>query len=228
MSSTPAVTMLRRIFLVAGAMAALGSAAPLCAQVLNGSFESPVVNGGFETKTGSGIDDWVIGGTVDHIDGYWQAADGVQSVDLNGTTLGSLSQDLALAPSSGYVLSFFLAENPDGPPDPKTLNVSISDTTLLPQSVSTAGITSTHANMNWTQFLFPFTTGVSGLHTLTFASTSQAASVAGCLSGACWGPALDAVTIMIPEPETYAMMLAGLGLLGFAARRRRTLLRAAA
>ena len=31
----------------------------------------------------------------------------------------------------------------------------------------------------------------------------------------------------IPEPETYAMLLAGLGLLGFAARRRRSLMRAA-
>jgi hypothetical protein len=28
------------------------------------------------------------------------------------------------------------------------------------------------------------------------------------------------VTTPVPEPETYSMMLAGLGLLGFAARRR--------
>jgi hypothetical protein len=32
---------------------------------------------------------------------------------------------------------------------------------------------------------------------------------------------LDQQTAPIPEPETYAMMLAGLGLLGFAARRRK-------
>ena len=31
------------------------------------------------------------------------------------------------------------------------------------------------------------------------------------------------VTVLVPEPETYAMLLAGLGLLGFAARRRRNL-----
>ena len=224
------MTMLQRFFLGLGTIAAVGAAAPLSAQVLNGSFESPGVIGPFEPKTsiGNGIDNWVIGGTVDHIDGYWQAADGVQSVDLSGTTQGSLSQNLALAPSTEYVLSFFLAENPDGPPDPKTLSVFITNTTLVPQLVTTEGIISTKEDMNWTQFLFPFTTFASGLYTLTFASLSVGAPSDGCPTGNCWGPALDAVTVMIPEPETYAMLLAGLGLLGFAARRRSALLHAAA
>ncbi len=31
-----------------------------------------------------------------------------------------------------------------------------------------------------------------------------------------------AITAAVPEPETYAMMLAGLGLLGFMARRKKT------
>jgi hypothetical protein len=32
---------------------------------------------------------------------------------------------------------------------------------------------------------------------------------------------IDMVTAPIPEPETYALMLAGLGLVGFMARRRK-------
>jgi hypothetical protein len=35
------------------------------------------------------------------------------------------------------------------------------------------------------------------------------------------GPSISMSVTPIPEPETYAMLLAGLGLLGFAARRRR-------
>jgi hypothetical protein len=43
-------------------------------------------------------------------------------------------------------------------------------------------------------------------------STSSKASYAGTL---------DIAATPVPEPETYAMMLAGLGLMGFIARRRR-------
>jgi hypothetical protein len=39
-------------------------------------------------------------------------------------------------------------------------------------------------------------------------------------------PVTLALTLAIPEPETYALLLAGLGLLGFAARRRRPGIRA--
>jgi hypothetical protein len=41
------------------------------------------------------------------------------------------------------------------------------------------------------------------------------------LIGSCSGPGCGGVVGAVPEPETYAMMLAGLGLLGFAARRRK-------
>ena len=41
------------------------------------------------------------------------------------------------------------------------------------------------------------------------------------LIGSCSGPGCGGVVAAIPEPETYAMLLAGLGLLGFAARRRK-------
>lgn len=47
-------------------------------------------------------------------------------------------------------------------------------------------------------------------------------SILGTVDGATVGTELDHIVVTgVPEPETYAMMLAGLGLLGFMARRRR-------
>ena len=56
-------------------------------------------------------------------------------------------------------------------------------------------------------------------HQLT---NSYAFVVSGSPVGSSGSYSLDASITAVPEPETYAMMLAGLGLLGFAARRRKT------
>ena len=53
----------------------------------------------------------------------------------------------------------------------------------------------------------------------TVAIHGFACAVPGCSSVAITGFATD-TTLAIPEPETYAMLLAGLGLMGFVARRR--------
>ncbi len=57
----------------------------------------------------------------------------------------------------------------------------------------------------------------------------QISGTAGAFGGAYWGgatlvtnnSALFSPSAPVPEPETYAMMLAGLGLMGFVARRRK-------
>ncbi|MGH8668531.1 MAG: FxDxF family PEP-CTERM protein [Burkholderiales bacterium] len=52
--------------------------------------------------------------------------------------------------------------------------------------------------------------------------------VAGELAGITGGAYAGHITLAIPEPETYAMLLAGLALMGFVARRRKSALNAAA
>lgn len=62
----------------------------------------------------------------------------------------------------------------------------------------------------------------------TFANTNGVdplglGASAGWYCVGCWSPdhmQFSATMVPVPEPETYAMLLAGLGLLGFAARRR--------
>src|SRR5258705_222252 len=63
--------------------------------------------------------------------------------------------------------------------------------------------------------------------TLSTVNLAGLASTDGILFHAVWNNAVDGgesfflVSTAIPEPETYAMLLAGLGLMGFVARRRR-------
>ena len=60
--------------------------------------------------------------------------------------------------------------------------------------------------------MFPITPGVNGFYTT--ASNMPAGPFAG------FQPTFNGTAVLVPEASTYGMMLAGLGLVGFAARRR--------
>jgi len=194
--------------LIAGAITS--SAAPFT----NGSFENGTDPGVFSNlPSGStAITGWVVGGAggVDYIGTYWQAADGTRSLDLDGTSAGSVSQTFDTVINMPYLVTFSLAGNPAGAPSIKTLTVSAGATTT-PYSFNTAGATT--SNMNWTPETFSFiATGAST--TLTFASTTDGS----------FGPALDnvGVSVAMPEPGTSAMLISGLvlGITGLIRRKR--------
>src|SRR5690349_20593009 len=82
----------------------------------DGNFETPVVAPPFVTFTSPAtIGPWsVTSGSVDLVNSYWQAADGVQSVDLSGTSAGTICQVFD-TPQGGLVtVTFALSHNPDG------------------------------------------------------------------------------------------------------------------
>lgn len=200
------------------ALAALSGSAE-AAPLINGSFELGTDPGSFTTvgPGGSAITGWTVGGIdgVDYIGSYWQAQDGVRSVDLSGNGPGSVSQLIDTDFGQQYTVSFWLAGNPDGGDTAKLTVTSVAGTVPQFDTFTVVPGTNTHANMGWQQYAYTFTAfGAQSL--LTFASGEDNA----------YGPALDNVAITaVPEPASWAMMLAGFGVIGYSLRTRKTSMR---
>lgn len=179
-----------------------------------------IVNGGFEAFTVAGplttiyagqtnLTGWSVGGdSVDLIHSYWMPASGSYSLDLSGADDGTISQTFATVVGGTYQVTFSLAGNPVNPADPiKTVQVGLYDQGF--STFDTSGLT--QGNMGWMIKSFQFTaSGTSS--TLFFAGTQESP----------YGVALDNISVTaVPEPEVLSMLLAGLGLIGVVARRRR-------
>nr|WP_315473357.1 choice-of-anchor C family protein [uncultured Rhodoferax sp.] len=180
--------------------------------ITNGSFESNGADfsGGFTTfaQGSTALTGWTItGGSVDLINEYWRPSQGRFSLDLSGETDGTIAQTFITVVGQKYVVSFDMAGNPVDNDTIKYLQVGLSQQPIY--SFNTTG--QTRANMGWTTKSFVFQ-AVSTQSTLHFAG----------LQDSPYGVALDNISVSaVPEPETFAMLLAGLGLIGAAARRKR-------
>lgn len=209
---------MKRVFLTALLSAGLATAAN-SQSVSNGSFEiGPDPGSTFITLTApdNSIADWSVdSGSIDYIGGYWPAEDGSRSIDLAGTSVGSISQTITgLTSGQAYTVNFWASKNPDGGDPIRTGTVTFGGVSM-PFAYSDSNSLS---NMMWAPYSFTFiASGSSDL--LSFAADGSA--------GCCYGPALDNVSLAaaVPEPATWAMMLLGLGAIGFGMRRRKSPLR---
>lgn len=211
--------MMRRL---AGTMmaTALVAATPASADLLtNGGFETPT--GYFTTYSGTQIPGWTV--TTNNVDiasnaiygaSSAYAFEGTQWLDLVGTgRSGAIAQSFATTAGAIYQLSFAYANNPDY--TPASANVSVVGlTTLLATAVTHANSTRTAAG--WIVYTGSFTAD-SANATLSFTDTSHNLNA---------GVYLDAVSVQaiapgVPEAATWSMMVAGVGAVGFALRRRR-------
>lgn len=180
--------------------------------VSNGSFNAPSGGSVHTTYFADGdFGGWVVtDGSVDLVGGEWQAPKpGEGSVDLDGYDAGTISQALSLTPGRRYRLDFSLSGNPGGGDGVKIVKVTVGD---LAQSFAFRTRYNSASDMRWAAFSLGFTAGPT--NTLTFASQSAPRSV--------FGPVIGAVSIAaVPEPASWAMMIAGFGMVGGALRGRR-------
>jgi choice-of-anchor C domain-containing protein len=168
------------------------------ALVVNGSFEEgSYTSAPFDTLTAvsTAITGWtVMTGSIDWIGSYWQASDGVRSLDLSGLTDGviGVSTNLSTTPGQVYSLTFDLSGNPDFAGE-KRLLVNVGS---FPQQLFTFNASNSRPNMGW----------VSQSYTFTANSTSTALTFASGNVGSPYGPALDNVAVIaVPEPGSLAV-----------------------
>jgi choice-of-anchor C domain-containing protein len=191
--------------------------------IVNGDFSSPCGGPylGFCTPN-VGPAGWTMPyGDVDVVNTMWQELPGMQSVDLNGDTTGSIAQTFETIVGVPYRVSFDMGGNPfgdnQGADAIKTMNVLVTGnaTRLYSGSYSydTSGIPLVFGTyIPWVAYTFTFTATGSST-TLEFDSTTI--GPINC----CWGAAITNVDV-ISLPEPGCLTLIGPALLGGLALRK--------
>ncbi|MCA2230474.1 choice-of-anchor C family protein [Nonomuraea aurantiaca] len=155
----------------------------------NGSFEQLDIAPDYFQNfvAGESIGTWRVSmGSVDLIRAnFWQASDGRQSLDLNGSgdrPVGGVQQTFATRPGETYEVVYSLAGNPGGDATAKTGAVLVNGAVV--QSFSFGSSTSTREDMRYqTRKVRFIAIGLST--TLEFRSTTEGA----------YGPVIDDVDV---------------------------------
>lgn len=223
-------------FLVTLAASALFALPASAGTVFSDNFDAD--NGGASGLNYTGFNNWdVVGGTVDVVRGGDHSITCAGScVDLDGSTgqNGTIQTKQAFNFTSGNLIdiSFDVTGNQRGGSADTLFGVLVFDTlttlhnvTFMGQSLGdfagpsyTFNIGNIPSNYPLTNATFSAITGNGGNFRLQFGTNS---------GGDNMGPLLDNVSVgissAVPEPATWAMMIAGFGLVGSAMRRRQTL-----
>ncbi len=159
-------------------MAGTASAAPFA----NGSFETPAITGIFEPRSvGGTIGAWtVVAGTVDIVRDGWVAADGAQSVDLNGSTPGRICQTFDTVAGRTYDLAFAMSRNYFSTSADATVTIGTQNSSFTHDAAGPSP-----EDMLWEP------------HTVPFTATAVATSICfgGDVDNGSTGPAIDDVTV---------------------------------
>ena len=195
-----------KLAIMVAAVASIFSVSAAAAPVFSDNFDGYTLQLNWTPPGASG---WAVSdGTVDLIGGiggsFFDFIPGNGNyVDLDGSSgnSGLLSNSVNLIGGTAYTLSFDLAGSHRG--STETVDV-IFGSVNASYTLNSADTFST--------FTLNFTPSITGSYGFSYQN----------LGGDNVGALLNNVSVSpVPEPETYAMLLAGLGLLGFLARRRK-------
>ena len=214
--------------LVGAAALAIAGPAGAANLILNGGFNNGLTVGmtnNFSTLGvgSSAINNWaVVGGNIDWIRGYWQSSDGDgYSIDLNGLTSGAIAQTISTVAGNGYTLTFDMSGNPDMFRGETRVAVIGAGGVTIGAATYTLTAATSRSNMLWEERTLGFVATGSSTE-IRFTSGNPFPPGSG---NCCWGAALDNVAVqVVPEPATWAMMIAGFGGIGGLVRRRRAAL----
>jgi len=191
--------------LLAAPLMALAEPANL---VVNGSFETTVVGNGSWTIVNS-LSGWTTGngGVELRHNAVGTALDGQNFAELDTTGNSSISQNINTVAGQWYSLSFYYSNRIDVAQASNGLGWSFgaaSGSTITPAQIS--------GDHQW-QLFTTQVLGTGAPMTLTFTALGNSDSL---------GTSLDKISVSaVPEPQTYALMLAGLAAMGFVAKRRK-------
>lgn len=203
-------TLLRTVVLASGLAMAGAASANMPNLIVNGSFESIAQGDNSWSIYGNGqLDGWKVGKygveVRDSVAG--EAFDGENFVELDTTRNSWISQSFATVIGQTYTVSYAYAPRNGVSKNSNALGAFIDGVRLDRQAA--AGVSPDA----WDIYSFDFVAGKAST-TLKFAALGKSDS---------YGGSLDAVAVTaapVPEPETWAMLLAGVAFVGSMARRR--------